>query len=210
MSLAERSRDTISAPVHVIVAAADAILCKTLESELRASGWPVDELCDSPGQLQQRLAAERLGADGSVSEGSVSGRRTLVVTGPGWPGAEKLAQIALERGVPVAVWPLPRSHHAPPLTGAPLTGAPLTDAPLTAAPLTTAPLTRTSDRRLTGREREVLEWVAAGVSNKGIARRLGLSPNTVKFHIAALLDKLGAATRAEAVAAAARRGEISL
>jgi DNA-binding CsgD family transcriptional regulator len=63
---------------------------------------------------------------------------------------------------------------------------------------------------LTEREREVLEWVAAGVSNKGIARRLGLSPNTVKFHIAALLAKLGASTRAEAVAAAARRGELSL
>jgi DNA-binding CsgD family transcriptional regulator len=64
--------------------------------------------------------------------------------------------------------------------------------------------------RLTDREREVLEWVAAGVSNKGIARRLGVSPNTVKYHITALLAKLRASTRAEAVAAAARRGEISL
>lgn len=64
--------------------------------------------------------------------------------------------------------------------------------------------------RLTEREREVLESVAAGVSNKGIARRLGLSPNTVKYHITALLTKLGASTRAEAVAAAARRGELSL
>jgi len=64
--------------------------------------------------------------------------------------------------------------------------------------------------RLTPREREVLTWVAAGTSNKGIARELQVSPNTVKFHIAAILDKLDAATRAEAVAAALRSGELSL
>jgi DNA-binding NarL/FixJ family response regulator len=64
--------------------------------------------------------------------------------------------------------------------------------------------------RLTSREREVLALVATGISNKGIARQLQVSPNTVKFHIAAILDKLDAATRAEAVAAAVRRGELSL
>jgi len=63
---------------------------------------------------------------------------------------------------------------------------------------------------LTPREREVLALVAAGTSNKGIARQLQVSPNTVKFHIAAILDKLDASTRAEAVAAAVRRGELSL
>jgi two-component system nitrate/nitrite response regulator NarL len=64
--------------------------------------------------------------------------------------------------------------------------------------------------RLTSREREVLALVAAGISNKGIARQLQVSPNTVKFHIAAILDKLGAGTRAEAVVAALRIGELSL
>jgi len=64
--------------------------------------------------------------------------------------------------------------------------------------------------RLTPREREVLALVAVGTSNKGIARQLQVSPNTVKFHIAAILDKLDAATRAEAVAAALRSGELSL
>ena len=111
----------------------------------------------------------------------------LVVTGPGWQRADALARIALLRGVPVTVWPQSSVGHT-----------------------TTEAEHQTGERRLTEREREVLEWVAAGVSNKGIARRLGLSPNTVKFHIAALLAKLGAATRAEAVAAAARRGELSL
>jgi two-component system, NarL family, nitrate/nitrite response regulator NarL len=64
--------------------------------------------------------------------------------------------------------------------------------------------------RLTSREREVLTLVAAGISNKGIARELQVSPNTVKFHIAAILEKLDAASRAEAVVAALRSGDLTL
>jgi DNA-binding NarL/FixJ family response regulator len=60
------------------------------------------------------------------------------------------------------------------------------------------------------REREVLGLVAAGISNKAIARELRVSPNTVKYHVAAILAKLDAATRAEAVVEALRRGELSL
>jgi DNA-binding NarL/FixJ family response regulator len=67
-----------------------------------------------------------------------------------------------------------------------------------------------SPGHLTSREREVLGLVAAGISNKAIARELRVSPNTVKFHIAAILAKLDAATRAEAVVEALRRGELSL
>lgn len=52
---------------------------------------------------------------------------------------------------------------------------------------------------VTRREREVLGLLAAGRSNKEIARRLGLSPNTVKTHIARLYGKLGAARRTDAV-----------
>jgi two-component system, NarL family, nitrate/nitrite response regulator NarL len=69
---------------------------------------------------------------------------------------------------------------------------------------------RPTRRALTQREREILALVAAGASNKTIARRLGVSPNTVKFHIVAVFDKLQATTRAEAVAKAARLGELSL
>jgi DNA-binding CsgD family transcriptional regulator len=67
-----------------------------------------------------------------------------------------------------------------------------------------------SSRPLTSREREILALVAGGTSNKGIARALTVSANTVKFHLAAVFDKLNAATRAEAVAEAIRRGELSL
>jgi len=65
-------------------------------------------------------------------------------------------------------------------------------------------------RSLTSREREILSLVAGGTSNKGIARALSVSANTVKFHLAAVFDKLNVATRAEAVAEAIRRGELFL
>lgn len=73
-----------------------------------------------------------------------------------------------------------------------------------------APPARANGRPLTVREREILSLVATGTSNKGIARVLSVSANTVKFHLAAVFEKLHASTRAEAVAEAIRRGELSL
>ncbi len=61
---------------------------------------------------------------------------------------------------------------------------------------------------LTAREREVLALLAAGASNKAIARALGLSVHTAKFHVASLTEKLGASGRLEAVAIALRTGRI--
>lgn len=55
---------------------------------------------------------------------------------------------------------------------------------------------------LTGQEMRVLERLAAGQSNKEIARSLGLSPNTVKTHLANLFAKLEVARRTQAVAKA--------
>jgi DNA-binding NarL/FixJ family response regulator len=64
--------------------------------------------------------------------------------------------------------------------------------------------------RLSSRETEVLRMIAQGLANKEIAYRLGLSEHTVKFHVSALLGKLGASSRAEAVGAGLRRGIILL
>jgi DNA-binding NarL/FixJ family response regulator len=61
---------------------------------------------------------------------------------------------------------------------------------------------------LTAREREVLALMAAGYANKRIARTLGVSEHTAKFHVARILGKLDAATRAEAVAVGLRDGLI--
>ena len=63
---------------------------------------------------------------------------------------------------------------------------------------------------LTPRELEVLRTLADGLANKEIARRLAISEHTVKFHINALLGKLGAQSRTEAVVRATRAGLILL
>jgi DNA-binding NarL/FixJ family response regulator len=63
---------------------------------------------------------------------------------------------------------------------------------------------------LTPRELEVLALIAAGASNKLIARRLGISVHTAKFHVAGILEKLDAHSRAEAAIIAARLGLVLL
>jgi DNA-binding CsgD family transcriptional regulator len=69
---------------------------------------------------------------------------------------------------------------------------------------------RLSHALLTPREVEVLARVSAGSSNKVIARELGISLHTVKFHIESLFRKLGVRTRAEAVARALERRTIDI
>jgi DNA-binding NarL/FixJ family response regulator len=64
--------------------------------------------------------------------------------------------------------------------------------------------------RLTPRELQVLTAMADGATNKAIARRLGISFHTVKFHVAAILEKLDADTRTEAVMKAAQLGIVML
>jgi len=63
---------------------------------------------------------------------------------------------------------------------------------------------------LTPRELDVLGLLAEGLPNKAIAGRLGISDQTVKFHVAAICGKLGAANRTDAVRRAVRRGLILL
>jgi DNA-binding CsgD family transcriptional regulator len=59
---------------------------------------------------------------------------------------------------------------------------------------------------LTHREQEVIALLAEGASNKVIARRLDISVHTAKFHVAAILEKLGAVNRTDAIAIAMREG----
>jgi len=66
------------------------------------------------------------------------------------------------------------------------------------------------DETLTTREREVLELVSQGLSNKLIARRLQISEHTVKFHVSSISAKLGASSRTDAVSRGVRRGLITL
>lgn len=63
---------------------------------------------------------------------------------------------------------------------------------------------------LTPRELEVLQHLSAGLANKEIAAKLSISDHTVKFHVNAILGKLGASTRTEAVVRGVRRGIVIL
>ncbi|MGB1286618.1 MAG: DNA-binding response regulator [Aggregatilineales bacterium] len=68
------------------------------------------------------------------------------------------------------------------------------------------PLTET----LTNRENEVLQLLADGLTNKGIAQELGITAHTVKFHVNAIMGKTGAQSRTEAVVRATRAGLLVL
>ncbi|MGH6804268.1 MAG: helix-turn-helix transcriptional regulator [Methyloceanibacter sp.] len=74
----------------------------------------------------------------------------------------------------------------------------------------TAAALRDGEVSLSPRELEVLALLAEGASNKEIARRLGISVHTAKFHVGSLLDKLDAVGRTDAVAHAARLGVLNL
>jgi DNA-binding NarL/FixJ family response regulator len=63
---------------------------------------------------------------------------------------------------------------------------------------------------LTGRETQVLELMAEGLPNKAIAVELGISDQTVKFHVSSIAGKLGASNRTDAVRRAVHRGLIAL
>jgi DNA-binding NarL/FixJ family response regulator len=66
------------------------------------------------------------------------------------------------------------------------------------------------DRVLTLREQEVLQLLAEGLPNKSIADRLRISDHTVKFHVNAIMSKLGAQSRTDAVVRATRQGLLLL
>jgi two-component system nitrate/nitrite response regulator NarL len=80
--------------------------------------------------------------------------------------------------------------------------------------LVPAPPVRTTNGKgrgeLTDRERQVVQLLSEGLSNKLIADRLGISDHTAKFHVNGVMIKLGASTRTEAVVEAMRRGLIHL
>jgi DNA-binding NarL/FixJ family response regulator len=88
------------------------------------------------------------------------------------------------------------------------------DGVLLASPAGSRALTDTdgdwADESLTPREVDVLERLAEGLPNKVIAERLGISDQTVKFHVASIYGKLGVSNRTAAVRRAVRRGLITL
>jgi len=74
----------------------------------------------------------------------------------------------------------------------------------------TEPELDASPESLTPREREVLDLLAQGLTNRQIAERLSISEHTAKFHVAAVSAKLGAVSRTDAVTRGVRRGLVTL
>ena len=153
----------------------------------------------------------------------------LVITGLRWPETAPFLARATSREVPVALlleeesldarhaafragaaallpWPIPVTALARALDSVACGFRLLPRRP----PPTSGGTPPVSSAALSTRERELLELVASGLTNKSVARRLDLSVNTVKYHLASIFAKLDARTRAEAVSAAARRGELML
>jgi DNA-binding NarL/FixJ family response regulator len=97
-----------------------------------------------------------------------------------------------------------------PAIEAALAGLVTLDEPLAETALRPRSPARSLAEPLTPREAEVLQLVAEGLTNRRIGERLGISEHTAKFHVNAILGKLGAGTRSEAVAAAARLGLLLL
>ena len=103
-------------------------------------------------------------------------------------------------------------HDADAWLMAPAAFAPGTDEPTVnaSAPESTDADRPAFDEPLTPREMQVLELLAEGLPNKAIARRLDISDQTVKFHVASIGGKLGAANRTDTVRRAVKRGILAL
>jgi DNA-binding NarL/FixJ family response regulator len=96
--------------------------------------------------------------------------------------------------------------EAPTLSAARSLGVDASAYLLAAAPLDDSPLVEP----LTARELQVVTLLADGLTNKAISASLGVSEETVKFHLAAIFGKLGASNRTDAVRIALRRGLVAL
>ncbi len=183
-------------------------------------------------RFTERLERARIALAGTV-EGDQALRHALAAAAPevwlavaGEPARVRAwAQLAQQsgrawmaliepQGFSVAEWPPGPGAVLDPTTSAQMLGAALDAARaglLVLSPALAQAGSRSSEApSLSPREREVLTAAAAGLSTKAIARELGVSPNTVKFHLQAVYAKLGAATRTEAVVSALRGGVLSI
>jgi DNA-binding NarL/FixJ family response regulator len=199
--------------VSAIVAAREDAVRTDLAGRTVAAGFTVDALAADPRTLSGTLAPLP---------------RAWVVTGGTARSAEPFIRTALAADVPVlaVVSGEQRAHlprvmrHCASAVLDPSRGIHVFQSAVAAMqaglaawePEAAIPAGDEYDRevRLSGRELEVLGLVAQGLSTKAVARQLGLSPNTVKCHVQAAFEKLGATSRAEAVMAAIRRGELAV
>jgi DNA-binding NarL/FixJ family response regulator len=206
-----------SRPGAVIVIADDGTRAARVEAALRLlKGWRIDVA--RPGQLQG-LLTEHPEAIVALVLDAAAGRRMLRPM-RAWPRSPAIVAVsddpaqlwtsaARARGLRAA---LPFSATAEELAAAirAVHAGLLALHPDALVPSRVADTTVEAGAPLTTREREIVELMAEGASNRVIASRLAISRHTVKFHVASVLAKLGARSRAEAVAVALRRGLLAV
>jgi two-component system, NarL family, nitrate/nitrite response regulator NarL len=178
MSAAARVSD-LPRRLRVAVASADPTAAQRLAALVAAAGHKLVATTDGADALLSDGSAEPPLGMPSVVLGASEGDFAGLLPPEAGPAQVDAALRAVAVGLSVRVFAPPKSRFAP--------------LPDDASPL------------LTPREIEVLTALRDGLSNKAAARRLGISPHTVKFHIEQLFRKLGASCRAEAVAKGLRQ-----
>ncbi len=211
--------------MDIIVGASEASVRAALRSELDAGGLSVALEVESPAALAPAVAHVE---------------QPVLLSGVRWPEVAPFLERALACATPAALlleeplldaqhpafrqgatallpWPIARDSLTPAFEaighGLRVVPGALTRAGAAAQAVAgiRVPAASLAPRSvLSPRERELLQLVAAGLGNKAIARTLGVSVNTVKYHLASAFVKLDARSRAEAVSAAARCGELML
>lgn len=187
----EGAASASAAPVALLVVDDECRIAEANLAACRLLGLARDAITDRAlGDLMTSAAAERLAGvwEAFHTSGGHAGPFEFV----GRPAREPV-----DLSVTAAV--LPGRHLillSPSMGGAPPTALPNGE-------------TATSPRQPTSREREILSMLAAGDTDTQIAGKLGLSPATVQTHVRNAKAKLGARTRAQAVAMALRGGLIA-
>lgn len=157
-------------------------------------GWEPLQNLDRLGEVGEAAVLALIADEGAALEASPAligaGVRGLLLQEAG-AGTLAAALNALGQGLVVITPQVAGSLRTEPALGGESAPAPLVDA-------------------LTPRELEVINLIAEGLPNKNIAGKLGISEHTVKFHVNAILTKLGAQSRTEAVVRATRMGLIAL
>ena len=210
---------TLERPIRVVLHIADCALRADIADACEGAGIAVVASLPSPLPPPSLTLPALRGSDGwEQAEGRKEADGDVILTDR--PIETAVPAIALVSGEPPRVWPANVRAVVPADVDAATLVAIIT---VVAAGYALAPHRDLADEDLSPfadpgdvadesanalslREREVLALLAEGASNKEIARALALSIHTVKFHVAALTEKLGARSRGEAVAIAIRAG----
>jgi DNA-binding NarL/FixJ family response regulator len=207
------TRAFVVAPTPVTRAGLRSMLANSEDTDVRVVGEAVSPTAPDPSALSEAdvvlLADEELLEEAAIAVAE-DGTQALVLISDDNHAIPRLRALPL-RGWGVVPPDAPPEELAAATTAA-AQGLVVLPKPLTERLLQEQPGSSVEElsEPLTAREREVLDLLGRGLSNRLIARELHISEHTVKFHISSLYAKLGVNNRAEAVSRGARYGLISL